>query len=134
VIKYAANKKSMKTAIGAIEMINTSSPCFDQNSRNLIMSAATDEYCCSFRPAYVSHFSKRIATICAMISFIRSSTAIGPELCKTKRGGLDITNLLLFNPDLMGIFDDGYQQAMRAADRLRRNSYSAAIASSFESK
>jgi hypothetical protein len=69
-----------------------------------------------------------------MISFIRSSTAIGPEICKTKRGGLDITNLLLFNPDLMGIFDDGYQQAMRAADRLRRNSYSAAIASSFESK
>src|SRR5688572_17413111 len=123
----------MKTAIGAIEMINTSLPCFDQNSRNLIMSAATDGYCCSFRPAYVSHFSKRIATICAMISFIRSSTAIDRR-SKTKRGGLDITNLLLFNPDLMGIFDDGYQQAMRPADRLRRNSCSAAIASSFEAK
>src|SRR5688572_6530507 len=104
----------MKTAISAIEMINTSSPCFDQNSRNLIMSAATDGYCCSFRPAYVPHFSKRIATICAMISFIRSSTAFDrrtPD--QTRRVRYHKSSSI--HPDLMGIFDDGYQQAIESS-------------------
>jgi hypothetical protein len=90
---YAARKKSTKTTIGTAVMIKLSAVDSGRTFRSFIRRVFRANRAGCFCDC---HFSEMIASLCAIISFIRSLSPLAGSNRPAKARAVNITNLLLY--------------------------------------